>query len=137
MANELKTLTADDFFALPDLTKAPRVEPVPVPELGGTVYVRELSSAERDALEASLATDDNKAPVNPRAKWVAATCCDAAGKLLFIPTQVVALGARSAVVVQRIFQATRKLNPVVGDAVEAEKKGSESGPSGGSPSASA
>jgi hypothetical protein len=125
--SEPRPLTADDILALPDLRQAPRVEPVDLPELNGRVWVRELSSAERDRLDGSLVADEGQVPENVRAKWVAACACDAAGKPLFLPTQVAALGARSAAVVERLFRAARALNPRVEDEVAAAKKGSAGG----------
>lgn len=88
-----------------------RLEAVPVPEWGGSVYVRELTAAQRDEWEAEL-QDFPAARRNARAKLAALTVCDANRRLLFSASDVEALGRKSAGALQRVFNAALRLNRV-------------------------
>ncbi len=130
----VKVLTGDELLA--HESKPPVA--VPVPELGGQVFVREMTAAERDKFDTSLLDDEGNAKEsgNYRARLVAATCCDATGKLLFSATQITALGAKSASMIDRIADAAHQLNKLSKRAVEVEKKDSGETPSAGSPTGS-
>ena len=99
-------------------------EDVEVPEWGGTVRVRGMSGVERDAFEASLieqpeangkrrrkqqaATKTNMA--NVRAKLCAWCIMDENGAKLFSDADVVALGAKSAAALDRIYEVASELS---------------------------
>ncbi len=91
-----------------------RTVDVEVPEWGGTVRVRALSGAERDAYEIALAgvrPDGSRRPnlVNVRARLVAMACVDESGSRLFTDADVEALGAKSGTAMQRVFDTAQRL----------------------------
>jgi hypothetical protein len=117
-------ISRDEFLS----AQALATEWVPVPELGQDkgVFVRVLSGSERDAWEAGLAElrkAGNKAHMqNFRARYVAVCACDDQGKPIFSDADVDALGAKSGVLLDRIFDAARKLNKMFPESAEAEAK---------------
>jgi hypothetical protein len=122
-------LTRETILARTELGR----QEVPVPEWGGSVYVREISGRDRDRFEASL-VDKSKPEMfdNARARFVAIVACDAAGKPLFSDADVAQLGELSAAALDRIFDAGRKLNGMLAEA-EDVRKNSESTPAAASP----
>lgn len=104
-----KYLSREDILGAGDAV----TEGVPCPEWGGTVLVKGLTGAERDAWEASLLTgrganrDVNMA--NVRAKLVAAAVVDGSGNRLFLPTDVEALGQKSAAALSRVYDTAARL----------------------------
>lgn len=107
-----KALTAADLTA----PRKPRVVPVPVPSLGGVVYVRELNGLELDRLDDALRDDrGNVLADHYRAKHVCACVCDAGGAPLFTlsPQDVEAvsaamLGAELEAVVEEAVRLNRR-----------------------------
>lgn len=106
-------------------------EDIEVPEWGGTVRVRSLTGAERDAFEASIVDARGKTPqVNPRnmrAKLVALTVIDEDGKRVFGDADVSALGGKSASALNRVFEVAQRLSGLTEADVEDLGKGSETG----------
>lgn len=129
-----KALSAADFRAAKSLPR--RIDPVPVPDLGGVVYVRELSALEKDRLDDSL-TDDKGKPVadNMRAKMFAACACDAEGKPLFAlaPVDVAEIGGWPMSIVGPVYEAAMRVNGFRATDRSAEKKDSGGEPAAGSP----
>lgn len=89
-------------------------EDVEVPEWGGTVRVRIMTGAERDAFEQSIVTrrgkDVNLNMVNIRAKLVATCLIDEKGDRLFTEKDVNILAQKSAVALDRVFGVAQRLN---------------------------
>ena len=127
-----KILSKADILGCSDL----RFETVAVPEWGGSVRVRTLSGAERDAFEATLMKTLNGKRVpdmdNLRAKLLAATVVDEEDKPIFGVHDLVALGRKSAVAIDRIFSVAQRLNAMAPESVEESIKNSMPGPSAGS-----
>jgi len=127
-----KILSKADILGCSDL----RFETVAVPEWGGSVRVRTLSGAERDAFEATLMKTLNGKRVpdmdNLRAKLLAATVVDEEDKPIFGVHDLVALGRKSAVAIDRIFAVAQRLNAMAPESVEESIKNSMPGPSAGS-----
>jgi hypothetical protein len=97
-------LTKDAILSAKDFTTTE----VEVPEWGGTVTVRGLSSKERDRMEAEVAqTQDLQ---NFRARLVVMGIVDENGDRIFADKDANALGQKSSVVVDRLFDAVRKLS---------------------------
>ena len=130
-----KILSKADILGCSDL----RFETVAVPEWGGSVRVRTLSGAERDAFEATLMKTLNGKRVpdmdNLCAKLLAATVVDEEDKQIFGVQDLVALGRKSAIAIDRIFGVAQRINGMAPDAVEDAIKNSTPGPSDGSISA--
>jgi len=78
------------------LASRPRtIQPIPVPEMGGVVYVRSLTGLELDRLDDALTDEKGKYVAdNVRAKVIAMCACDAEGQPLFgfKPEDVTAIG---------------------------------------------
>ncbi len=103
-------LTREQILSAQDLT----TETVAVPEWGGEVRVKSLSGAERDAYEASVmritGTNAQLNLLNARAKLVALAVIDENGKRMFGDGDVIALAAKSAAALQRVFDVANRLS---------------------------
>lgn len=108
-------------------------ETIPVPEWGGEVLVRMLTGAQRDAFEDSIIKVRGKSKetnlVNIRARLCALCIIDEEGKRLFNDTEIVNLGNKSAIALDRVFSAARKLNGLTEDDVEELAKNLDKGQS--------
>ncbi|WP_017599197.1 hypothetical protein [Nocardiopsis lucentensis] len=115
-------------------------EDVPVPQWGGTVRVAGLSSADRDAYEASMAAA-SKGEVsatrlqNFRAKLVTKAIVNEQGERLFADADAKELGRKNGKVMGELWDVVRRLSGIGKDAVEEGKASSGSAPS--SPSSTA
>ena len=99
-----------------------QIETVEVPEWGGSVGVRTLTGADKDAWEVERQTGGEFSLDNIRASFVARTACDGAGQQLFSVDDVVALGKKSAKALDRVFQIAKRLNNVTDDELEEIEK---------------
>jgi hypothetical protein len=103
-------LKKDDILNAQDLP----FKDVEVPQWGGTVRIRALNSAERDAFEQSITqfrgNDVDFKMSNIRAKLVALTAVDENGNKLFTLADAEKLGKKSAVVMDKLFQAAQELS---------------------------
>lgn len=110
-------------------------EDVEVPEWGGSVRVRGLSGAERDAYEASLVRTRGKNQEvnlqNVRAKLVAWSVIDENGERLFAQSDVKALGEKSASALDRVWEVARKLSRLSDEDVEELAEGFDDAQSDG------
>jgi hypothetical protein len=110
-----KYLTRDEILARDDLP----AEDVNVPEWGGAVRIRRMSGTERDAFEASIMGADGRQDLsNIRAKLVARSIVDEAGRRLFSDEDIAALGAKSAAALDRCFAVAKRLSRISGEDVE-------------------
>lgn len=105
-------LTKEQILAADDLPR----EEVQVPEWGGSVYVRVMSGAERDAYEQSyLEKKGDSYEVNRRnlrAKLAVQTVVNENGERLFSDADVDALGAKNGGALDRIFEVASRLNRI-------------------------
>lgn len=127
-------LTREQILQAQDL----RTEEVPVPEWGGSVLVRGMTGAERDAFEASIVEMHGKNSqvnmANVRAKLAARTIVDEAGERLFTEKDIEALGKKNATALQRIFEVAQRLSGIGQSDIEELVKNSAGGPNGSSTS---
>jgi hypothetical protein len=105
-------LTADDL----------KTQDIPVPEWGGEVRIKTLTGAERDQYEAdSVKTNrGGKREVNMtnmRARLIAMCAVDEQGQLLFTRADVMKLGQKSAVALERVFDAAATMSGMSDDDV--------------------
>lgn len=137
-----KILSKADILAASDLAS----ETVEVPEWGGSVIVRSMTGAQRDAYEATLMTRNESGKLeintdNMRAKLLLATLVDESGAALFTADDLAALSGKSAGAIERLATVAQRINGLNRGAVEEAAKNSASGqPDGsisGSPQASA
>lgn len=110
-----KILGREDILAARDL----EVVEVEVPEWGGTVLVRGLTGAERDALEEEAARIGLK---NLRARWVVRCIVDENGERVFRDEDAELLGQKSAAALTRVFEAVVRLSALSEEDVEALEK---------------
>ncbi len=105
-----KFLTATDILGAVDIVS----EDVEVAEWGGWVRVQGLTGAQRDAFEAGLSQRKGKKVTtsmeNIRARLVAASAVDEAGRSLFSEADVAALGKKSAAGLDRVFSVAMRLS---------------------------
>lgn len=103
-------LKKDDILNAQDLP----FKDVEVPQWGGTVRIRALNSAERDAFEQSITqfrgNDVDLKMNNIRAKLVAMAAIDEEGNKLFTLQEAEKLGKKSAVVMDKLFQVAQELS---------------------------
>lgn len=108
--SEIKFLSRDDILNFEDIT----TEVVEVPEWGGSVRLKVLSAAERDAFEASTVTTKGgkQKPnlANLRARLVARCIVDEDGKRVFESGDVARLGNKSSRALDRLFTKCQELN---------------------------
>ena len=83
---------------------------VEVPEWGGIVRVREMTAGERDTFDILLVEGQHLDLRDYRAKLVPATACDEEGRLLFAPGDLDALTKLGAGAMDRLFEASARLN---------------------------
>lgn len=110
----------------------------------GTVRIKDLTAAERDALEASLTVDiaggrkgiTQKVSLdNVRAAFCAAALVDEDGNLLFTKADLGALGKKSARALDRVFARIRHRNGLSDGDVQELAENFGNGQSEDSPSA--
>lgn len=121
---------AELIFSEPD--RPVSESPVPTPEwpkVDGKVYVRGLAGDQRDQFETALAaaTDGKSGRLKAntsgiRARLVALGCCDKEGEPIFTIADLQKLGKKSAVVLDRLYDAVRRASGM--DAAEDAEKNS-------------
>lgn len=114
----MKMLSRDDILNVNDIA----VEELPVPEWGGSVFVKTLTAEERDLIEAQLVkiNPNNGATASIKMDKLRALCafygiCDAEGKRIFTNTKDIDLLAKkSAAALDRVVskvQAMAAMSP--------------------------
>ncbi len=110
-------------------------EALPVPEWGGDVHLRDLTSGGRDDFILACC-DPHTGRVRPdvtnfTAYLLAKTLCDAEGNLLFVDFAVGrnTLALRSGVVCDRLFEVAAKINKLDAEAIAESAKNSPETPS--------
>jgi len=114
-------LTKEQILSAHDLKKIK----VDVPEWGGSVFIKTITAAERDRFESAIYKSKTKINiVNVRARLASLTVVDDKGARLFTPDDISALGEKSAMAMDRIFQAACKLNKMTPKDIEELEKNS-------------
>lgn len=113
------TLTKAQILAASDLN----LLEVPVPEWGGSVYVRVMTVGERDAYEIEW-NRTNGSVEDFRTKFLARCLADDKGQRLFSDAEVAALSGKSAKVMNRLWKAAMKHNDLDETAVQEAAKNS-------------
>jgi hypothetical protein len=113
----------DEFFKYDDMV----IEKVEVPEwgkMGKHIYVRTMSGTARDNFEIAIgnAVNDEAKDYNVRASMAVACCCDKDGKLLFIKSDVEAVGKKSCAGLDRIYDVAKRLSRVRAEDVKEMEK---------------
>lgn len=128
-------LTREQILQADDL----KTETVPVPEWGGEVIVRTMIGIDRDEYDKSLIsqneeeTEDDKSYLdNARARLCAFTIIDEADNLVFSEDDIIKLGKKSSLALNRVFDVAKRLNGLGPDDIEDMAKNSETTPENGS-----
>lgn len=117
------SLSRDQIFAARDFV----LEPLEVPEWGGTVFIRTMSVAHQEAYMAELAKrQGGKEFTGLQCLLARYTVCGEDGALLFSDDDLPALNDRGFAAVSRVCDVAMRLNVMSKDAME-EAKG-ESAP---------
>ena len=99
-----------------------KTEEVLVPEWGGKVLVKALSGTERDEFEQSIVGYAGKTPKmkmdNVRAKLAVQAVVDEKLQQLFTIADVVGLGRKSAVALNRVYEVASRLSGLPPEDVE-------------------
>ena len=102
---------------------------VPVPELGGSVYVKGMTAKDRSRFETQFQLSSGKSNTRKlkeiRERLVIACLCDEEGVLLLQDSDVDAVGSQPAAVVERIVDAAQKVCGMSNNDVEDLAKNSE------------
>ena len=106
------------------------------------VWIRSLTSAERDDYEQSLITQSGRGRnmtmtanlANAKAKLVAKTLVDKEGKRVFLDGEAIKLGQKSSKAITKLYEIAQRLSGLTDDDVEELVKNSESGQADDSPS---
>lgn len=129
-----RLLTRDTILAAQDI----QTEEVEVPEWGGSVLVRGMTGAERDAFEESVLTGKGrKRDVNLknfRARLIVKSVVNRKGERVFTHADIDALGQKSAAALARVFDVATRLSGMSDEDVEELTKNSEDGQSDSSTS---
>ena len=112
-------LSAEQILAADDLG----LLEVPVKEWDGSVFIRVMSVAERDAYERMWIGKKETGIENFRTEYLQRVLCDQAGKLLFTRDQIEQLGRKSAAVMSRLFERAMQHNAMSEADVEELGKG--------------
>jgi hypothetical protein len=108
-------LNKDQILAADDLP----YEDVEIPEWGGTVRIRTMTGAERDAWEAGITVvKGGKSIVDPtnfRAKLVVITVVDDEGNRIFSDGDAPALGRKNGAALDRAYSVSRRLNGITSE----------------------
>lgn len=124
-------LTREQILAADDLL----TEDVAVPEWGGTVRVRGLTGAERDAFEQGTIEQRGRKVkarlVNIRARLASLCIVDEQGQRLFSEADMVELGRKSARPLDRVWDTATRLSGMSESDAEDLELNFEKGQSGG------
>jgi hypothetical protein len=97
---------------------------VHVPEWGGSVFVRQMSAADRDRFEteSSRLHAEDRLAGRQRALVTVFSCADEQGRLLFTLADVEAVAALGSLAVERVATLAMRLNKLSEDEVLEEAK---------------
>jgi len=106
------------------------VEPLEIPEWGGSVYIRRVSGRERDRFEEMVTDDKQKVTIkNFRAKFAVMVLCDEKGIPLFEYKDAPLLGSKFGGALDKVLEAGRRVNGISEQDVEKMVGNSDAGQS--------
>lgn len=116
-------LTRDQILGCQDI----KIQEVPVPEWGGSVFVKSLTGKELDAYQAGIVKmrGDKVQGVNMdnmRARMCAMAICDADGKRLFSDSDVELLAAKNSGALNRVFLVVQQLSGLTDEELKETSK---------------
>ena len=108
-------LSREDILGLKDL----QIEPIDLPEWGGSAYIRCMSGAEREQFEHVFAQQES---TMIRATAAGLSLCDEKGQRLFTDKDFLLLATKNWKALDRIYTVARRLSVLTGDEMEALEK---------------
>jgi hypothetical protein len=126
-------LTREQILAANDV----EMEEVPIPEWGGTVFVRSIGATAKERIGQAMIGEDGK-PRNMigfRALFASQSIVDEHGNLIFSAADLESLGTKCESALDKILDVGRRLSKMDREAVEAEVGNSSGGQSADSTSA--
>lgn len=106
---KLATLSKAALLAAANQTK---LEPLELPELGGTVYVKAMTAGEREAFEQDMDGKDLIKSKKVRATVFANSVTDENGNRLFTSDDIDAINNLPASIVSKVFDKSNELNGI-------------------------
>ncbi len=124
MANATK-LTALSRASLLAAIGQIKVEPIDIPELNGTVYVKGMTAGEREAFEQDMNGEDFVKSGKVRATVFVNSVTDENGNLLFTADDIDDINKLPSSVVIKVFEKSNKMNGInTQQAIEQAEKNS-------------
>ena len=115
------TLSADAILAADDIV----TEAVDCPEWGVKVWIKGMSGAERDAFEQSIRRRGELDLTNARAKLLVRVIVNENGTRIFADSHAPALGKKSSLVINRLYEVAARLSGMSDEEQEAMEGNSE------------
>lgn len=106
---KLATLSKAALLAAANQTK---LEPLELPELGGTVYVKAMTAGEREQFEQDMTSNDLVKSKKVRATVFANSVTDENGNRLFTPDDIDSINSLPASIVSKVFDKSNELNGI-------------------------
>jgi hypothetical protein len=117
MTDSEKLLTREQILEIQDIES----EIIEVPEWGGLVKVQGMTGAERDVFESSVMKGKGKNIKinwrNLRAKLVAHSVVNGNGERIFTDADVIRLGNKSALALDKVFAVAQRLSGITSEDV--------------------
>lgn len=99
-----------------------KVEKIELPEMGGEVYIKELTAGEREALEKQMQSQTDKNAV--RATVFVHSVCNADGELMFDVEDIEAIKQLPSRPVIKVFNRSNEINGITPEQVDTAEKNS-------------
>lgn len=99
-----------------------KVEKIELPEMGGDVYIKELTAGEREALEKQMQSQTDKNAV--RATVFVHSVCNADGELMFDVEDIEAIKQLPSRPVIKVFNRSNEINGITPKQVDTAEKNS-------------
>lgn len=99
-----------------------KVEKIELPEMGGEVYIKELTAGEREALEKQMQSQTDKNAV--RATVFVHSVCNADGELMFDVEDIEVIKQLPSRPVIKVFNRSNEINGITPEQVDTAEKNS-------------
>ena len=100
-----------------------KVEKIELPEMGGEVYIKELTAGEREALEKQMQSQ-TLAKCRLRATVFVHSVCNADGELMFDVEDIEAIKQLPSRPVIKVFNRSNEINGITPEQVDTAEKNS-------------
>lgn len=118
------TLSRDAILGAVDI----QTKEVEVPEWEGTVFIKGMTGAERDAFEATNQRNGEQNLTNVRARFLVRCIVNEEGTRIFADQDAAGLGKKSSAAISRLWEAAAELNGTSDEVQAAMEGNSETAP---------